>query len=141
MAQNLMELMIKDVGNMYAQEDWGYVFAVVITGLVVVFLILMLLVGVLWIFGKLMGGTGKKKKPAAEEVKPAAVQVTPAVADVVEEEDEADDEELIAVISAAIAAYSAADGKQYRITSVKKREKALRSGWGVAGISENTRPF
>ena len=141
MAQNLMELMIKDVGNMYAQEDWGYVFAVVITGLVVVFLILMLLVGVLWLFGKLMGGTGKKKKPAAEEAKPDAVQVAPAVADVVEEEDEADDEELIAVISAAIAAYSAADGKQYRITSVKKREKALRSGWGVAGISENTRPF
>ena len=142
MAHNFMELMIKDVGNLYAQDDWGYVFAVVITGLVVVFLILLILVGVLWLFGKLMGGTGKKKKPSAEEAKPAVAQAASAapVADA-EDEDEADDEELIAVISAAIAAYSAADGKQYRITSVKKKEKALRSGWGAAGISENTRPF
>lgn len=137
MAQNYMELLIKDVGYMYAQEDWGYVGAVVITGLVVVFIILIILVGILWLLGKIMGGTGKKK-PVKEEIKPV-VQTAPVA--VVEEEEETDDEELIAVISAAIAAYSAADGKQYRITSVKKKEKALRSGWGVAGITENTRPF
>ena len=56
------------------------------------------------------------------------------------EEDENDDE-VIAVISAAIAAYTAGDGKTYAIKRIKRAEKQPRSSWGNAGVNENTRSF
>lgn len=120
-------------------DDWGVVATTVIVGLVVVFFILAILVLILWVMGKILGG--EKKKKAAKEPAAAAVQaVAPAVQTEPEAEAE-DDGELIAVISAAVAAYGETEGKQYRVVGVSKKEKALRSSWGLAGISENTRPF
>ncbi|MDR0223241.1 MAG: hypothetical protein LBI38_06910 [Oscillospiraceae bacterium] len=51
------------------------------------------------------------------------------------EETEAVGGEIIAVISAAVAAFAEAEGKRYEIKSVKK--KVLRSAWGKAGVWEN----
>ena len=118
-------------------ENMDMVWSTVGTGLAVVFSILVILVLILTLMGKIMGGTGKKKK---DEPEPVAM-VVPVVSPDSEIADDYDDEELIAVISAAVAAYGEAEGKQYRVIGVRKKEKALRSGWSSAGIADNTRPF
>lgn len=119
-------------------QDWGIIGSTVVTGIVVVFLILAILVGFLSLMGMILGGRKKSAPPALAAEKPAAaVPVVNQIED--EAEDDADDAEIIAVISAAIAAYGEAEGKQYRIASVKKRDRAVRSGWSAAGIAENTR--
>ena len=137
-----------------AQElDWGLIGSTVVTGLVVVFLILAILVLFLWLFGKIFKGIGslqqKKEQKAAEEAaakkaaetkKPAApAPVQTSAAPEIEYEEE-DDDEIIAVIAAAIAAYGEAEGKQYRIASIK-RPRTARSGWSAAGIADNMRGF
>lgn len=117
-----------------AAMDWGIVGSTVVTGIVVVFLILAILVGFLSLIGYILG---QKKKASAPVV---AAPHAPAPVVRQEETDEEDDNELIAVISAAVAAYGEAEGKQYRVVGVKKRgDKAFRSGWSAAGIAENTR--
>lgn len=132
-------------GGTVPAEHVNLMWSTLVTGLVVVFLILIILVAFLWIMGKLLNIKIKKKPkqekaaPVAKEVKPAAVPAAP-VAEAEEYYDE-DDSEIIAVIAAAIAAYGEADGKQYRIASVKRREKSLRSNWGAAGVNENMRRF
>lgn len=123
-------------------EHADMMWATLVTGIVVVFLILVLLVFVLWLMGKVLNIKRKPKDVSRE--KPAAVQsAAPDVSTDPEEEVDwfEDDSEIIAVISAAIAAYGEADGKQYRIASVKRKEKSLRGNWSAAGIHENTRPF
>lgn len=127
-------------------EHTDLMWSTLVTGLVVVFLILIILVLFLWILGKVMSvkNKPKKTKTAAQSAKTddAVQQAAPAAEqNEGEEEYEEDDSEIIAVISAAIAAYGEAEGKQYRIASVKRREKALRSNWAAAGIAENTKPF
>lgn len=123
-------------------EHVDMMWSTLVTGLVVVFLILALLVFFLWLMGKIM--TIKKKpkdNPKVEEVKTASPAPAPQAEEIAEIAEYEDDEEIIAVISAAIAAYGESEGKQYRIASVKRKEKTLRSNWSAAGISENTRPF
>lgn len=131
----------------FPAENISGMWATVITGLVVVFIILALLIGVLYLlglFGKLMGNSAKKKNAKNAE---KAVDLTPAhkaAPVVIPAEDIAgdeDDEELIAVISAAIAAYAAADGTQYVIKKIKRTDRTTRSDWGNVGVRENTRPF
>ncbi len=121
-------------------ENVDLMWATLGTRFAVVFLILILLVIVLWALGKVMNIKPKPKKAAQSEAQKAAVPapVPVPVPEVVEDEDE---DEIIAVIAAAIAAYGESEGKQYRIASVKRKEKAVRSNWGAAGIAENTRPF
>lgn len=118
--------------------DWGTVGSTVVTGIVVVFLILAILVGFLSLMGYILGQKKKAPAPAPAAEKPeAAAPVVNKIENEAEEDE--DDGEIIAVISAAIAAYGEAEGKQYRIASVKKRDRAVRSGWSAAGIAENTR--
>lgn len=123
-------------------ENINKMWSTVVTGLVVVFLILILLVIILWAMGKVMNIKNKPKETKKPETapEPAFVPVPiPSVA--AEEEYDEDDGEIIAVIAAAIAAYGEAEGKQYKIASVRRKEKAVRSSWGAAGVAENTRPF
>ena len=135
------------VGGTVPAENIDLMWSTLITGLVVVFLILIILVVILWGMGKLLNlKINRKPKAAKTAPPPAPVRVSaptpPAPARPAEEEyfDE-DDSEIIAVIAAAIAAYGEAEGKEYRIASVRKRDRSQRSNWSAAGISENTRPF
>ncbi|MBD5104323.1 MAG: sodium pump decarboxylase subunit gamma [Ruminococcaceae bacterium] len=112
-----------------------------VTGIVVVFLILILLVFILWAMGKVLNLKKKPKNTPAEAAASVQAAPMPVVSEPEIEEYDEDDGEIIAVIAAAIAAYGEADGKQYRIASVKRKEKSLRSNWSAAGINENTRPF
>lgn len=138
---------IKDVSDKVNVEgNWELIGSTVVTGIVIVFLILAILIFFLWAMGKIFLSVETSRKKKAEK-KAASAVVTetapvpqPEVTEIFEEDDE-DDDEIIAVISAAIAAYGEAEGKQYRICGVKKREKSQRSGWSAAGIAENMRSF
>lgn len=137
---NFLAISAAEAYTLMPSDDgyWGMVCSTVVTGIAVVFLALAILIGFLFLMGAILG---RKKKPKEEKTEATAVQSTPAPEAEIIEAVEEDDSEVIAVISAAIAAYSEADGKQYRITSVKKREKNQRSGWSAAGVIENTRGF
>ena len=126
--------------------DWELVWSTVVTGFVVVFLILAILILFLSIMGGIFQGIdkSKSKKAAAKAASAAETAAAPKnepSAPAAEAYYDSDDEEILAVISAAIAAYGEADGKQYRITSVTKRDKKQRTGGSAAGIAENTRSF
>lgn len=132
----------------YPNEDWGLVGSTVVTGLLVVFMILVFLIFIFWLMGKIMVGLDNRKKRAEEKAAMKAAAEAPAVQEASpvpvaqEEYEDEDDEEIIAVIAAAVAAYSEADGKQYRIASIsRKKEKTKRNSWNGAGVVENTRPF
>lgn len=122
-------------------DYWSSVGIITLTGLLVVFVILAVLILFFMLLGaifKSIDNSKKKKSEASEETK-AAEPVQAAVEDVSAEAVNSDDE-LIAVISAAVAAYT--DGEGFTIKSVRKHEgKRVRSAWSAAGITENTRPF
>lgn len=126
--------------------NWGLIGSTVVSGMVIVFAILGILIFFLWALGKIfqsIDNSNKKKaeQKAAETAASAPVPSSAPSDEVYEEDFEDDDDEIIAVISAAIAAYGEAEGKQYKIMGVKKREKSQRPSWGAAGISENMRGF
>lgn len=122
-------------------DYWSSVGIITLTGLLVVFVILALLIFFFILLGaifKSIDNSKKKKAEASEEAK-AAEPVQAAAEDFSAEAVNSDDE-LIAVISAAVAAYT--DGEGFTIKSVRKHEgKRVRSAWSAAGITENTRPF
>jgi len=124
---------------------------VTIAGLGIVFAGLVILVFVIFLFGKLFDAINKKtaKKQAdamaksapktapAPKVAAPAPQAAPAPA-------AADDDEVIAVISAVVAAMSAADGKTYKVRSVKPAVSSSLSGrtaWAMDGRRNNVMPF
>lgn len=127
---------------MEMQMDWSYVGAVVISGLVIVFVALILLIIAVWIMGKIFtalksGKSGKGGKTVdaapAPQLKKEAAPVS---------QDTEDDSEIIAVIAAAVAAMSEEMGKPLRIRSIK-RAGGVSAGnsWARAARSENTRAF
>lgn len=115
---------------------------ILLTGFAVVFAVLLVLIGIIKLYGTVIFNIQNKKRikkasrnadlPKAqrdEETVPAAV---------VEAEPEVDDGELIAVISAAV--YSMYPSSSVRIKSVRKARSGA-SAWRSAGLSDNVRPF
>ncbi len=124
-------------------DYWSSVGIITLTGLLVVFVILAVLILFFMLLGAIFKSIDNSKKKKAEakavEETKAAEPVQAAAEDVSAEAVNSDDE-LIAVISAAVAAYT--DGEGFTIKSVRKHEgKRVRSAWSAAGITENTRPF
>lgn len=123
----------------------GTVASVVITGIVVVFIGLVLLILLVSIYGKIFDVINSRAARKAEEAKKAAEAAKTATkpepvkvaAPVVEDGIE---EETVAVIMAAISAMSSAEGKKLVLKSVKTA-KPQRPAWSTAGIIDNTRPF
>ncbi|MBR6044696.1 MAG: OadG family protein [Ruminococcus sp.] len=140
------ELMLKGTDS---NLDGGTIASVVITGVVVVFIALILLILFVSIYGKSFDSINKKKdakakaeaeaklieasKGAAVPEAKVAVNEPPVVEDGISDE-------TVAVIAAAIAAMGAASGKKLALRSVRTA-KGARSAWASAGIAENTRPF
>lgn len=137
---SLTSVMAKDV-----DMNASYVAAVVITGLVVVFLALVLLIILVMLYGKVFHGINKKKaakleaeKAAkAEEAAKAAKAKPVAPAPVVED---GIGDEVVAVIAAAVAAMGAESGKKLAVRSVKT-SRPSRLAWSSAGLADNTKPF
>ena len=117
----------------------GTVASVVITGIVVVFIGLVLLILLVSIYGKIFDVINSRAARKAEEAKKAAEaakaaakpEPIKAAAPVVEDGIE---EETVAVIM------SSAEGKKLVLKSVKTA-KPQRPAWSTAGIIDNTRPF
>jgi len=131
------------VTEKFPSENWNAVGSTVLTGLVVVFIALILLIAAFYLIGLFFA-----PRKSAKQVKGGGVQAQKENAPPPPEPELAEDTgedgisgEIIAVISAAIAAYGEADGKQYKIHSVKMAAHATRSPWNAAGLIENMRGF
>lgn len=141
-ADNVIHTSDKDLGA-------ETVAAVVITGLAVVFIGLILLIALVWLYGKIFQAINDKaaKKAAAAAAAKSEAKTekapAPAPAPVIEDGIE---EEVAAVIAAAIAAYGAQTGKRLAVRSIRSADggsgsRRVRNAWGAAALSEATRPF
>lgn len=137
-----------DAHSQLAHESyWGSVGIITVTGILVVFVILGILIFLFWLLGVVFKNVDKRKNAKAEAAKaaaaaaPAQAATAPAPAEDIEDVSTDSDEEIMAVISAAIAAYAEEEGISYTIRNVKRRDNRARSAWSLAGIGENTRPF
>ena len=117
--------------------DLGFDVVVTITGIVLVFLILILLMAIITLEGKIFDSMNAKKKAAKEAAKapavqPAApVQAAAAPAPQVEEGIPGD------VIAAIMAAIHAMGNGKYTLKAVRRSK----NGWGNAGVNDTTAPF
>lgn len=126
--------------------DWNLAINVTVTGIVLVFAMLLLLVFILLVFGwisvSIKNAADKKSKREREAVL-AALSNDGEVNDVVEAavcDNNGLSDELIAVISAAVATMYIGSDKKPIIKTVK-RTAGRRSAWGNAGVIDNTRAF
>ncbi len=130
-------------------QIWG----VTIAGIGIVFACLVLLVFVIFLFGKIFESINKaqaakqaavvaKNAPKTASKPAAAPTPKPQAAPVAVTND--DDDEVIAVISAVVAAMSAADGTTYKVRSVKpaaSNSLGGRTAWAMDGRRSNIMPF
>ena len=108
--------------------DLGFDVVVTITGIVLVFLILVLLMAIITLEGKIFDSMNAKKKAA----KPAAAPVQQAApAPQVEEGIHGD------VVAAIMAAIHAMGNGKYTLKAVRRGK----NGWGKAGVNDTTAPF
>ncbi len=124
---------------MEMQMEMSYVWAVVITGLVVVFLGLILLIAFISIVGKIFTAIENAKKNKNVESPSKDIALTSSNNELVV----SDDTEVVAAIAAAIAMMGIADNTTYKIKSIKAVNNARpsRNAWAMAGLNESTSPF
>lgn len=116
---------------------------ILLTGLVVVFLVLIVLTDIIKLYGTIVyNATNKAKKPMPEkkaEEPAAAAPVQASVPAAVEAVEEGIPGEIVAAIAAAV--YCTEGAPVSAIKSIRRSRSASRSAWGMAGVMENTRPF
>lgn len=125
---------------MNMQMELSEVIAITITGLVVVFLGLVILIAFISIVGKIFSAIDKSPKSKNVEAPSKDTNVTPSVKEAVVV---SDDTEVVAAIAAAIAMMGIADNTTYKIKSIKAANNARpsRSVWAMAGLNESTSSF
>ena len=118
--------------------DLGFDVVVTITGIVLVFLILILLMAIITLEGKIFDSMNAKKKAAKEAAKAPAAQpaapVQQAAAAPAPQVEEGIPGDVIAAIMAAI--HAMRNGK-YTLKAVRRSK----NGWGNAGVNDTTAPF
>ena len=118
--------------------DLGFDVVVTITGIVLVFLILILLMAIITLEGKIFDSMNAKKKAAKEAAKAPAAQpaapVQQAAAAPAPQVEEGIPGDVIAAIMAAI--HAMGNGK-YTLRAVRRSK----NGWGNAGVNDTTAPF
>lgn len=117
---------------------------VLITGFVVVFAVLLILIGLVKLYGIIVSSAVASAEKRKAEKEAQAVKTEPektvveATVEAEVNDDVVDDGELIAVIAAAV---DAMYGKgAVKVKSIKRVPQS-RPVWGTAGIMDNTRPF
>ena len=108
--------------------DLGFDVVVTITGIVLVFLILVLLMAIITLEGKIFDSMNAKKK--ATKIAAQAPAAKPAAAPV----EEGIPGDVVAAIMAAI--HAMGNGK-YTLKAVRRGK----NGWGKAGVNDTTAPF
>ena len=118
--------------------DLGFDVVVTITGIVLVFLILILLMAIITLEGKIFDSMNAKKKAAKEAAKAPAAQpaapVQQAAAAPAPQVEEGIPGDVIAAIMAAI--HAMGNGK-YTLKAVRRSK----NGWGNAGVNDTTAQF
>ena len=118
--------------------DLGFDVVVTITGIVLVFLILILLMAIITLEGKIFDSMNAKKKAAKEAAKAPVAQpaapVQQAAAAPAPQVEEGIPGDVIAAIMAAI--HAMGNGK-YPLKAVRRSK----NGWGNAGVNDTTAPF
>ena len=118
--------------------DLGFDVVVTITGIVLVFLILILLMAIITLEGMIFDSMNAKKKAAKEAAKAPAAQpaapVQQAAAAPAPQVEEGIPGDVIAAIMAAI--HAMGNGK-YTLKAVRRSK----NGWGNAGVNDTTAPF
>ena len=122
-------------------ENIELALTLLIAGFVIVFVVLILLIAVITLYGKVIqsvqNAVSNKREKKLEENKEKQT-VKSIVREDIEEDDGAIPEEIIAVIAAAVDAVYGS--KPHKIKNIR-RSRSVRSSWGNAGIAENTKPF
>ena len=127
--------------------DLGFDVVVTITGIVLVFLILILLMAIITLEGKIFDNINNKKngKPAAPKAPEAKAAPAPAAkpaAPAAKADNGSIPGEIIAAISAAVATVCGGNAVIRGIKRVSKPAAGSRRGaWGDAGVREHTTPF
>ncbi len=111
-----------------------------ICGIAIVFLVLVILIFAIFVFGKIMVA-GSKKDTSAKVEKPKAAPAPKKVVPVAPAVSSQDDGELIAVIAAAVDAMYAGTGKKAVIRNIRPAVSGGRSAWANAGLVQNVRSF
>ena len=113
---------------------------ILLTGLVIVFVMLIFLTYVIKGYGAAIRALQPNQKDQQNDIAPATPSVRPAVAPAAVPTVQAGiSEETVAAISAAVYyLYGASAGK---VTSIRHAAQPSRSIWGMAGLLESTRPF
>ncbi len=108
----------------FSAEAWEYAGQMTLLGIGMVFTVLAILWGVLCIFKLVFAGKTPKAPKAPKEPKAPKKESKPASAAVAAPAAQSDDAQLIAVITAAVAAYMAEEGTEYaggfRVVSFKR---------------------
>jgi sodium pump decarboxylase gamma subunit len=129
--------MLNDI-PVYPSEDWGYVFATVLTGFIVVFFVLIILILLIKLMGIAFNRAKKQKEQHHDDI---AVEFRSSAFPTGVPAATVDENETIAVIAAAIYAIGDSDGKKYEIKNIKRRDIQKRTGWGSAGVRESMNRF
>ena len=116
--------------------DEPAVASVVLTGLAIVFGMLVLFVIIFSLFGVF----SKKDKATKSENKPK-VNVKPAPTPVVSAPVSTEDDDIIAVIAAAVYSMYEGTGKKAVIRSIRPSATNGRSAWATAGLMNNIKSF
>lgn len=124
-------------------ENMGISVTVLLTGIVVVFAMLVLLIGLIKLYSTIVYNAQKKsedKKKQKEMVAKMQTEkpVEPVIEEISQDTQDGISGEVIAAIAAAVD-YIYGEGTT-TIKSIKKRPQA-RSAWSTAGLIDNTRPF
>lgn len=118
----------------------GSAFMTGLTLLVVVFAVLILLAGIIWLFGR--GGSRQKEKPQQAEPTPAPAPSVPTqpAAKAAKTVDTDEDGAVVAAIAAAVAMMAPA-GVTYQVKKITPAGRASRPAWAAAAVHQNTAPF
>ena len=117
---------------------------VLLTGIIVVFVVLLLLIFIIKAYGSIISGI-QKSRDEKEKMKKKWDEHNKQLPELMNyklgvNSKDYIDEEVVAVISAAIAHLYLKSGESYEIKSIK-RVFPSRSSWGRAGLLQNTKPF
>ena len=115
-------------------DKLGFAFLIMLIGLMIVFFGLIILICLIKLMSIIVGAlTGKKKEQAAPA--PAPVVVPEPVAEAAAEETGLENDELIAVITAALAAFNK-DGNKTLVVRSVRRAASKTPAWAKAGRAD-----
>ncbi|MGN0452871.1 MAG: OadG family transporter subunit [Ruminococcus sp.] len=121
-----------------AQVESNQSLNILITGVAVVFGMLLLLIGIIKLYSTIVSSVQNRKRNPEETKAEKITSEAPvhAVA-VTSPSDDSVDLAVVAVISAAVEAYYAESGVPHRVTGIRRVSSTQRNEWSYAGLNDN----